>query len=168
MTKQHKATPDDWAQQEDWANRSVFSGSSCLFELRARIEALEAGQQPPQDKLDRLIALDRDDSTEAAAQRDQPMTTDYRAELQRLVKAIKNWDFDTGSVEQDWSALHRAEAALAQPEPEGVTDEELWEMYELERGEPGDWSWVRDYARTVLARWGTPANALPTPEATNV
>jgi hypothetical protein len=46
MTNQHQATPDEWAQQEDWANRSVFSGSSCLFELRARIEALEATQQP--------------------------------------------------------------------------------------------------------------------------
>jgi hypothetical protein len=60
MTKQHKATPDDWAQQEEWANRSVFSDSSCIIELRDRIEALEAAQQPQQDKLDRLIALDRD------------------------------------------------------------------------------------------------------------
>jgi hypothetical protein len=76
MTKQHKATPDDWAQQEDWANRSVFSDSSCIIELRDRLEALEATQQPraftgqvvapikapiTQDKLDRLITLDRDD-----------------------------------------------------------------------------------------------------------
>ena len=71
MTKQHKATPDEGAQQEDLANRSVFSSSSCILELRDRVEALEAGQQPPQDKLDRLIAIDRDDSTEAAAQ--QPL-----------------------------------------------------------------------------------------------
>jgi len=61
MTKQHQATPDEWAQQEDWANRSVFSDSSCIIELRDRVEALEAAQQPPQDKLDRLIALDADD-----------------------------------------------------------------------------------------------------------
>jgi hypothetical protein len=46
MINQHKATPDDWAQQEDWANRSVFSDSSCIIELRDRIEALEVGQQP--------------------------------------------------------------------------------------------------------------------------
>jgi hypothetical protein len=69
MTNQHRATPDDWAQQEDWANRSVFSGSSCIIELRDRIEALEVGQQPlvnyapvkPEyrDKLDRLIEQDR-------------------------------------------------------------------------------------------------------------
>lgn len=61
MTNQHRATPDEWAQQEDWANRSVFSGSSCLLELRDRVEALDATQQPPRDKIDRLIALDRDD-----------------------------------------------------------------------------------------------------------
>jgi hypothetical protein len=61
MTNQHRATPDDWAQQEDWAYRRVFSDSSCILELRARVEALEARQQPQQDKLDRLIAIDRDD-----------------------------------------------------------------------------------------------------------
>jgi hypothetical protein len=44
MTNQHRATPDDWAQQEDWANRSVFSGSSCIIELRDRLEALESAQ----------------------------------------------------------------------------------------------------------------------------
>jgi hypothetical protein len=46
MTNQHQATPDEWAQQEDWANRSVFSDSSCIIELRDRIEAMEATQQP--------------------------------------------------------------------------------------------------------------------------
>jgi hypothetical protein len=46
MTNQHQATPDEWAQQEDWANRSVFSDSSCIIELRDRLEALEAAQQP--------------------------------------------------------------------------------------------------------------------------
>jgi hypothetical protein len=46
MTKQHKATPDEWAQQEDWANRNAFSDSSCIIELRDRLEALEATQQP--------------------------------------------------------------------------------------------------------------------------
>ena len=45
-TEQHKATPDEWAQQEDWANRSVFSDSSCIIELRTRVEELEATQQP--------------------------------------------------------------------------------------------------------------------------
>jgi hypothetical protein len=41
MTNQHRATPDEWAQQEDWANRLAFSYSSCIIELRDRLEALE-------------------------------------------------------------------------------------------------------------------------------
>jgi hypothetical protein len=70
MTNQHRATPDEWAQQEDWANRKVFSDSSCIIELRDRVEALEATQQPHQDKLDRLIALDADDPANTINQED--------------------------------------------------------------------------------------------------
>ena len=83
-------------------------------------------------------------------------------------------------------AMDRARTLLAQPVAEGPTDAELWEMYDQMCGEPGDWAWVRDYARAVLARWGRPKPqpvelapldkldrliALdrddPTPEATN-
>ena len=42
------------------------------------------------------------------------MTTDYRAELQRLVKAN-----DDGDVEAFHQAVERARTALSQPEPEG-------------------------------------------------
>lgn len=47
-----------------------------------------------------------------------------------------------------------ARAYLAQSEPEGPTDKELWELYDQRSGEPEDWPWIRDYARAVLARWG--------------
>jgi hypothetical protein len=43
---------------------------AAVTELRDRIEALEAAQQPPQDKLDRLIALDRDDPANTTNQED--------------------------------------------------------------------------------------------------
>jgi predicted phage gp36 major capsid-like protein len=59
MTDQHRATPEQWETIERYADTS--DPYSCILELRARIEALEAAQQPPQDKLDRLIALDADD-----------------------------------------------------------------------------------------------------------
>jgi hypothetical protein len=39
MTEQHKATPEQWADQEIWAPSD--GASSCLLELRARVEALE-------------------------------------------------------------------------------------------------------------------------------
>jgi hypothetical protein len=68
MTKQHKATPEQWAFVEACAPED-FAGFACILELRARIEALEAAQQPPQDKLDRLIALDRDDPAGSLVER---------------------------------------------------------------------------------------------------
>jgi hypothetical protein len=43
-------------------------------------------------------------------------------------------------------------AALEQPPAEGgLSDEELWEMYDEHTGEAGDWAWVRDYARAAIA-----------------
>jgi hypothetical protein len=44
--------------------------ANCFLELRDRIEMLEAAQQPPRDKLDRLIALDRDDPANTVNQED--------------------------------------------------------------------------------------------------
>jgi hypothetical protein len=83
MTDQHRATPEQWEYQERWA--SDDDDASCILELRDRVEALEAAQleqaesnrfctdaivrrvealeAAQQDKLDRLIALDRDDPT---------------------------------------------------------------------------------------------------------
>jgi hypothetical protein len=80
MTKQHKATPEQWAHAETCAPED-FAGYACILELRARVEALEAAQQPQQDKLDRLIAIDRDDSTEAAAQQPPLFTAEEVARI---------------------------------------------------------------------------------------
>jgi hypothetical protein len=48
---------------------NAWEVSKLIASLQARIEALEAAQQP-QDKLDRLIALDRDDPTNTINQED--------------------------------------------------------------------------------------------------
>ena len=97
------------------------------------------------------------------------MTTDFRAlcaeliyELTRAASGLSNRTANDNHLalwaKDAYQAADRARAALAQTEPVAPTDGELWELYELERGEPGDWSWVRDYARAALARWGTPVN----------
>jgi hypothetical protein len=65
-SQSHHATPEQWACIAHHALLKVpgaFSTDSCILELRARIEALEAAQQ---DKLDRLIALDTDPAPDAA------------------------------------------------------------------------------------------------------
>jgi hypothetical protein len=46
MTKQHRATPEQWAQIERTAQLVHGDGCSAILELRARIEALEVTQQP--------------------------------------------------------------------------------------------------------------------------
>jgi hypothetical protein len=39
----YKATPEQWAQCEDWVKSSVVGASdACILELRARVETLEA------------------------------------------------------------------------------------------------------------------------------
>jgi hypothetical protein len=94
MTDQHRATPEQWAKCEQDAR--LWSGAfNCILELRACVEALEAAQldqaeshrfctdaivrrvealeAAPQDKLDRLIALDAADPTP------DPAMTELRA-----------------------------------------------------------------------------------------
>ena len=82
------------------------------------------------------------------------MSTDYRAELQRLVKAYDDhggrWPED--DVEALNRAVERARAFLAQPEPEGPTVMEIIALTdEIEAEELGQ----VDLVRRALARWGS-------------
>jgi hypothetical protein len=62
MSTPRRATPEQWAKCEEDAR--LWSGAlNCILELRDRIAALEAAHSPQPDKLDRLIALDREDPT---------------------------------------------------------------------------------------------------------
>jgi hypothetical protein len=93
--------------------------------------------------------------------------TDFRALCDELLEALY---YETGATSGDWTMLRaKAEAALAQPEPQGPTDEEL---QELANGffTSTEFHFV-DFARAVLARWGRPAiepvpvvERLPRPE----
>ena len=47
MTDQYRATPHQWADQEKWARDDA--DSSCILELRARVEELEATQHAHAD-----------------------------------------------------------------------------------------------------------------------
>ena len=119
MTKQHRATPEQWETIELYAGISALY--SCIIELRVRIEALDAAH-PHQDKMDRLIAIDRDDPSNS------PVAADtFRALCSELVKAwdaTADFDFnDFGHAAAD--IVTRAFAALAQSEPAELTDEEI-------------------------------------------
>ena len=93
------------------------------------------------------------------------MTDEFRAMCAELVDDLEMSDWPSKLKEAFRADIARARALLDQepvsppyklPQPvvEGPTDEELWTMYDEMRGEPGDWAWVRDYARAALAKWG--------------
>jgi hypothetical protein len=83
--------------------------------------------------------------------------TDFRALCARMADELDHY---RQLLMDDRRATHalaaEARAALAQPEPQGPTDEELDELFtDIDQGgEVLNW---RPYARAVLARWGRPA-----------
>jgi hypothetical protein len=106
--------------------------------------------------------------------------TDFRALCAELLDALEGYieyaPVINVVVEDEQQLVANARAALAQPEPQGVSDEELLELaddcdldrFDGERSYPdgvvvkeGYWeAWdhqLLTFARAVLARWGRPA-----------
>ena len=81
--------------------------------------------------------------------------TDYKQLCAELEEAYA-WcikEYMTAPAEQD-ALIQRARAALAQPEPEGPTDEELRELWQESWDTSEEYGAFR-FARAVLARWGS-------------
>jgi hypothetical protein len=92
MTDQHRATPEQWADQEKWARDDA--DSSCILELRARVEAMEATQHAHAD-LSRLSDEKRDSAVRYLSKpgRWQPLRTEVtygeaNAHAQNLVRHL--------------------------------------------------------------------------------
>jgi hypothetical protein len=114
MTNQHRATSEeDRADPQAWKNVVVecirgSSAAATILELRARVEALEAA---PQDKLDRLIALDAADPTP------DPAMAELRAAsaeaqpagglVERVAEAMQPGTFDWSAYEDEARAAIR-------------------------------------------------------------
>ena len=78
--------------------------------------------------------------------------TDFRALCAELVDELHCYKYV--HPQHDTDLIDRARAALeAQPEPQGPTDEELWDLYQ----NLGSYFSPTEFARTVLDRWGRPA-----------
>ena len=88
------------------------------------------------------------------------MTTDWRALLENLVEEVLDANQYIPPGVQ--SAITRANAALAEPEPEGPTKNELKQLFDDHSGYINDeqvmwWSDFYAAARAVLARWSQPS-----------
>jgi hypothetical protein len=133
----HKATLEHWAAVEAYA-QEVSSTDDCLLELRARVETLEKRCEM---QLVRIF--------------------DLQDRHHRLTLQVGHLEHDLVRDEDDLPQQHCLEAmdppeANSQPEPQGPTDEELDELWAEIDGGGAIWAW-QDFARAVLARWGTPA-----------
>ena len=102
------------------------------------------------------------------------MTTDYRALCAELLDALENaigviyGEDGTKHISTADAVITKADAALAQPEPEGPgpTNEELIQLaidtrlyrFQATAGDPVQYEMteqqVHAFARAVLARWG--------------
>ena len=82
--------------------------------------------------------------------------TDFRALCAELLQELEHasaWDYQQTLKDQ-------ARAALAQPEPQGPTDEELTEMWMKQYGIGSATMSVVEFKQAIrdaLARWGRPA-----------
>jgi hypothetical protein len=112
----------------------------------------------------------------------QPTSISFRALCAELVNELH--DYKVANEQHDDALVYRARAALAEPEPEGPTDEQwdaikdrLWSQYETRgyQGErfiyQGDFDTAMDVARQELTRYARPttkpvpvAERLPGPE----
>ena len=82
--------------------------------------------------------------------------TDYKQLCAELIDDLELCDWPYKIKETIRSDIDRARAALAQPEPEGPTDEELLQVFDtacLSEGGMVDEIHLRGL-RAVIARWG--------------
>jgi hypothetical protein len=82
--------------------------------------------------------------------------TDFRALCAELADELQG--YKVAHPMHCRALLNRARAALAQPEPQGPTDEEIMEVF-WEHQNGLEELWADDWpaaARAVLARWGCP------------
>lgn len=102
------------------------------------------------------------------------MTDPYRALCAELLAALKSWSPHGGGPLECWEdreeeadLIARAETELAQPEPVGLTDQELLRCAKIATPCCNLKMWERelnmmraaiaaDHARAALAKWGAP------------
>jgi hypothetical protein len=90
--------------------------------------------------------------------------TDFRALCAAIICASDAADHDASAAEGDFlAAIDNARAALAQPEGEGPSYQELYDLWDKEAEYFALYGEAWRFARAVLTRWGHPAAPAPKP-----
>jgi hypothetical protein len=164
MTDQYRATPEQWAAQARWAVDDA--DSSCLLELRARIEALEAPDETQRqatlewsgDVLRRIMALEEGQKTKPspAVDRVRDLQDQIRDGSLTLAEALKEIDGEPEPV-QPFTAKYLFTAGNIQEDSfcydQSDSNSVLFDIANLELGDgcltPGD-------NIKIVHRWGEP------------
>ena len=85
--------------------------------------------------------------------------TDYKQLCAELLAALEEEASNWNLTPEDHPLVERARAALAEPEPEGPTDEELRELWCYGMDTRSRWDSF-EFARAALARWGNRQGSL--------
>ncbi len=101
----YKATPEQWAQCEEWVNSPVVGAvDACLLELRARVKALE-----------HEMAMENYRKQSAAISKPTPNLSEIRSSLvDRVALAIDSAPIGTNNSDEARAAIREVAAWLAE------------------------------------------------------
>lgn len=101
MSRDYRATPEQWDGVRRWANASAVEG--CIMELRARVDVLEATQQPDHIRgvMEKVAAGSLVDAMRAAYERssgtvvnhqgEQELPGPDREEFEAMILTVADW-----------------------------------------------------------------------------
>jgi len=108
----YRATPENWEAMERWA-KSNDNACSCILELRARVEALEANAKPtPNDRQIRSSLVELVAATLAAMTHSDPGDT-WELEARAAIREVAAW-FELGAEQGSvlWEAAETLKEEL--------------------------------------------------------
>jgi hypothetical protein len=114
----YNATPEQWARIEDWAKIGA-EYSSCLLELRAKVEALEANSKPTPNSsqigssLVERVALAISGIEDGSCWDDEAVN--WAPEARAAIREVAAWLIDRRR-DDDWLAPFEELAELLQEE----------------------------------------------------
>ena len=134
MTDQHRATPEQWANQEAWAVDD--DDSACILELRARVEALEELHKA-------VVDLNKRFSLDPLVDRVEALEARYETQRQATLAWGKDVDNHGRWIDDHLKRIMALESTQhAHADTSQLSDEERRTASE-ELSKPGSWQPLR-------------------------
>jgi hypothetical protein len=111
----HKATPKQWAETEAQVKDYPYATESCLLELRARVEALEANAKPTPNFFQIGSSLVEQVAKTLGSMPENGLIEDWEPEARAAIREVAAWlDANSGGTRAAWMLLQEAERTTKQ------------------------------------------------------